>query len=85
MVKGAALAESACGGLRPWLPAPAWSAMAPFLYRCPNTGYRVQGFVAEEVSDDHTYLPVTCLMCRQTHLVNPSTGRVVGGGEEDER
>ena len=26
--------------------------MPPFLYRCPNTGYRVQGFVAEDVSED---------------------------------
>ena len=53
--------------------------MPPFLYRCPNTGYRVQGFVAEEVSDDQTYVSVTCIRCRQTHLVNPSSGRVVGG------
>jgi len=26
--------------------------MPPFLFRCPITGYRVQGFTAEEVSDD---------------------------------
>jgi hypothetical protein len=32
--------------------------MAPFLYRCPNTGYRIQGFVAEEVSDDQTYVSI---------------------------
>jgi hypothetical protein len=57
--------------------------MPPFLYRCPNTGYRIQGFVAEEVSDDQTYVSVTCIMCRQLHLVNPSTGKVVG--EDDER
>jgi hypothetical protein len=56
--------------------------MPPFLYRCPNTGYRVQGFVAEEVSDDQTYMSVTCIMCRQLHLVNPSTGKVLGGDDE---
>jgi hypothetical protein len=52
--------------------------MPPFLYRCPNTGYRIQGFVAEEVSDDQTYVSVTCIMCRQLNLVNPSIGKVVG-------
>ena len=56
--------------------------MPPFLYRCPNTGYRVQGFVAEEVSDDQTYVSVTCIMCRQIRLVNPSTGKVVGGDDK---
>jgi hypothetical protein len=56
--------------------------MAPFLYRCPNTGYRVQGFVDEEVSDDQTCVSITCIMCRQIHLVNPSTGKVVGADDE---
>ena len=56
--------------------------MAPFLYRCPNTGYRVQGFVAEDVSDPDTYEPVTCVMCQQVHLVNPATGTVLGEDEE---
>ena len=55
--------------------------MAPFLYRCPNTGYRVQGFVAEDVSDPDTYEPVTCVMCQQVHLVNPATGTVLGEDE----
>jgi hypothetical protein len=59
------------------LKAAAGDRMPPFLYRCPNTGYRVQGFVAEGISDHQTYLSVTCIMCRQIHLVNPSTGRVV--------
>jgi len=31
------------------------------LYRCPKTGARVQGFTAEDVSEDHhSYEPVTC-------------------------
>ena len=32
--------------------------MAPFLYRCPNTGQKVQGFVADDPTDgddDDTY------------------------------
>ena len=35
--------------------------MPPFLYRCRDTGYRVQGFVAEDVSEDpESYEAVTC-------------------------
>jgi len=57
--------------------------MSPFLYRCPNTGYKVQGFVAEELSDDpNSYESVTCLACRQVHLVNPTTGKVLSVDKE---
>jgi hypothetical protein len=53
--------------------------MPLFLYRCPKTGHRVQGFVAEDTSEDqHVYEPVTCLACRQIHHVNPTTGAVIG-------
>jgi hypothetical protein len=53
-----------------------------FLYRCPNTGYRVQGFIAEETSEDtESYEAITCLLCRQVHLVNPTTGKVAGERE----
>jgi hypothetical protein len=57
----------------------------PFLYRCPNTGYRVQGFVAEDVSESaapEDYEAVTCLACQAVHLVNPKTGRVLGSEDE---
>jgi hypothetical protein len=58
-------------------------AMTPFLYCCPNTGYRVQGFVAEDVSDDpENYQTITCLACQRVHLVNPTTGKVLG--EDDD-
>ena len=54
-------------------------AMPLFIYRCPQTGHRVQGFVAEDVAEDHhVYEPVTCLACRQIHHVNPTTGVVLG-------
>lgn len=57
--------------------------MATFLYRCPNTGHIVQGFIAEDVSDDaDSYESITCLACRQVHLVNPPTGKVLGASEE---
>jgi hypothetical protein len=53
--------------------------MPLFIYRCPTTGYRVQGFASEDVVEDHhVYEPVTCLACRQIHHVNPTTGAVLG-------
>ena len=56
--------------------------MAPFLYRCPNTGYRVQGFVVEGVSDEpDDYRAITYLACQRIHLVNPTTGKVLGDDE----
>ena len=54
--------------------------MAPFVYRCPNTGLRIQAWAAEEVTEDEdAYEPVTCVMCQQVHLVNAVTGKVLGG------
>jgi hypothetical protein len=56
--------------------------MPPFIYRCPNTGLKVQGFVAEEVANDSdAYETITCLACQQVHLVNPANGRVLGDDE----
>src|SRR5262249_37054070 len=44
--------------------------MPLFVYRCPTTGYRVQGFSAEDVSvNTHTYEPVACPLCKRTHQV----------------
>jgi hypothetical protein len=55
--------------------------MPPFVYRCPNTGFHVQGFAPEdeesEGSDD-VLVGVTCLMCGSVHLVNPKTGKTAG-------
>jgi hypothetical protein len=44
--------------------------MTPFLDRCPNSGYQVQGFVAEDVSDDpENCQTITCFACQWVHLV----------------
>jgi len=57
--------------------------MPAFLYRCPTTGYRVQGFVAEDVSDvSEDYQALTCLACHQVHYVRSTTGKVLGEDEE---
>jgi hypothetical protein len=49
------------------------------MYRCSKTGCHVQGFVAEDTSEDrHVYESVTCPVCHQIHHVNPHTGVVLG-------
>jgi hypothetical protein len=54
-----------------------------FLYRCPNTRQTVQGWSAEDVSDDDTsYQSVASLACAQTHLINLKTGKVLGAQED---
>jgi DNA-directed RNA polymerase subunit RPC12/RpoP len=55
--------------------------MAPFLYRCPNTGQKMQGWVADDRSDgedDTHYEEIACIACGLLHLVNPKTGKVLG-------
>ncbi|MGB7834667.1 MAG: hypothetical protein WBL84_20905 [Xanthobacteraceae bacterium] len=59
--------------------------MATFLYRCPTTGRNVQGWVAEEVNSDNgdnVYETLLCLACNRHHVVNPSTGKVLGADND---
>ncbi len=52
-----------------------------FVYRCPTTGHKVQGFVQNNPSaldDTGIYETVTCIACHRVHLVNPSSGHVAG-------
>jgi hypothetical protein len=60
--------------------------MPPFIFRCPNTGFRVQGFAADndesERAGDDIFVGVTCLACGSAHLVNPKTGKTAGEGSE---
>jgi hypothetical protein len=57
--------------------------MAAFLYRCPKTGLRVQGWLVDEPAQhgEH-YKLVNCLACGGHHLVNTATGKTLA--EEDE-
>jgi hypothetical protein len=55
--------------------------MLAFIYRCPVTGYNIQGHLAAEPmpeDDTITYQSVTCTACARVHLVNPNTGKVAG-------
>jgi len=59
--------------------------MAAFLFLCPNTGNRVQGWVPDDGSSEDvgvTYETVSCHACGQLHLVNPKNGRVAGSDDE---
>jgi hypothetical protein len=53
--------------------------MGAFLFRCPNTGMKVQAWSADDISaGDDRYEATTCTACRKIHLVNPATGKVMG-------
>ena len=50
--------------------------MAPFLYRCPNTGRQVQAWAADDpTEDDDAYETVACLACAGIH---DAVARLVG-------
>ena len=59
--------------------------MPPFIYRCPNTGFRVQGLAPDDEESEGTddvFVGVTCLACGRLHFVNPNTGKTVGEDTE---
>ena len=57
--------------------------MATVLYRCPNTGFRVQSYTEDGTiaPDLDVYVLVRCLACKLLHLANPKTGEVLVAGE----
>jgi hypothetical protein len=57
--------------------------MAIFVFRCPNTRLRVQGFVADDPADTEAFEPVTCTACTRVHLINPKTGKVLGADDDE--
>jgi hypothetical protein len=59
--------------------------MAAFIYRCPNTGLNVQGWIADDPTNGEAdnYEAVTCIACTRVHLVNPKTVRVLGAEDEE--
>jgi hypothetical protein len=52
----------------------------PVLFDCPQTGQKVQGLLAEQVSGpgEARYEPVSCLACSGVHFIDPVNGRVLG-------
>ncbi len=58
--------------------------MATVLFFCPNMGLRVQGWFADDLSENggEAYELVTCPACLQIHLVNPRSGKTLGPDEQ---
>jgi hypothetical protein len=56
--------------------------MTTFIYRCPATGYNVQGLLADHQrgtgGNANAFESVTCTACGRVHLVDPKTGKVLG-------
>jgi len=49
----------------------------PFTFRCPNTGYIVQGVSENLHTDPKTYEAVECTACKGNHLIDLESGEVV--------
>lgn len=57
--------------------------MATFIFRCPNTGLKVQGWIADDPEKgEGFYKAVTCTACGNVHLVNPENGNVLRSDDE---
>lgn len=46
-----------------------------FVFRCPTTGYNVQGRYEESNSPLPTFVGQHCLACSGLHVVDPRTGK----------
>lgn len=53
--------------------------MHSFVFRCPLTGYNVQGRVDVAIHDlpERSYHATDCAACRSVHLINPRTGKLM--------
>lgn len=55
--------------------------MPSFIFRCPTIGISVQGWISEDAgsSSKDEFISINCTACRQIHLVNAASGKVLGG------
>jgi hypothetical protein len=49
----------------------------PFTFRCPNTGYIVQGLSENLHTEPKMYEAVECAACKGNHLIDLESGEVV--------
>jgi hypothetical protein len=47
-------------------------------FLCPNMGVSVESWFADTEDTDEIYERVTCLACRQLHMLNLRTGKILG-------
>ena len=54
------------------------------VFRCPNTGLNVQGWVADDPTEGEAeaYEAVTCTACTRMHVINLKTGKMLGDEED---
>jgi hypothetical protein len=55
--------------------------MGTFVYRCPQMGLMVHGWIAEPISGE-VYEAVTLNACGRVHLINPKTGKILASPKE---
>jgi len=75
------------GGLQSWLRfGPEVDMMPTFLYRCPNTGLKVQGWAADDPTRDEPFAPVTCAarsgQSENRESRRRSSATLEGGGDQ---
>jgi len=49
--------------------------MSAVIFLCPRTGFKVQGWIADDAPADAGSVPVDCPMCKGIHLVDPAFGQ----------
>jgi hypothetical protein len=67
------------------LPLAGRALMPPFIFRCPDTGFRVQGWTSDDDESEKAgvvYEVVICHACGRLHLVDRKTGKTAGEGSE---
>ena len=60
--------------------------MVKLIFRCTRTGMNVQIEMPEMAPTEHTdsYETVTCPACTRIHLVNKTTGRMLGDNSKQD-
>jgi len=49
------------------------------IFKCPQTSINVQHWLADtEESENEAYVSVVCQACNRLHLINSSTGKLLG-------
>jgi len=56
--------------------------MGAVLFRCPATGYRVTGWIADDPTEEDVYMAVECHACGRAHFVNRKTEKTLGDPDE---
>lgn len=56
--------------------------MHTFVFRCPTTGYNVQGRFEDGGAPLPTHVGQHCLACNGLHIVNPSNGQPMSANND---